>query len=79
MGRLAEDRPPCPGEGWERNPGHQPEHTKAKRVAVVLRNGQQPSIEPVVTTGPSGWAADKCRWSISRPAFGFDIEWFRVL
>lgn len=69
---------PCPGPGWEENPGHQPEHTRGKRVEVVLRNGDLAKAEGGITR-PPGWAADTARWSISRPWFGFDIAWFRVL
>lgn len=71
--------PPCPGDGWEKNPGHQPDKTKGKRVAVVLMSGVSASTAPVTTTAPPGWAADKSRWEISKPLYPFDIAWFRIL
>lgn len=67
---------PCPGKGWEPNPGRQPEHTRGKRIAVVLANGEEAKPEGT-PTAPPGWGADKSRWSRTRSPF--DIEWFRVL
>lgn len=70
--------PDSPGPDWQKNEGEQPEASKGKRVAVVLMNGEigKPEGTP---TAPPGWAADRARWSISRPRFPFDIAWYRIL
>lgn len=59
------------------NPGHLPEEAIGKRVVVRLADGSICGREPVSSSAPRGWAADRARWTLT--GVPFDIAEYEVI